>query len=172
MESESDNFETIENIFGRALLTVPNVSLWNVYLNYIRRRNDLITDVSGQARITISQAYDFVLDNIGIDKDSGRIWQDYIQFVKSAPGVAGGSSWQDQQKMDQVRSAYQRAINVPMSTLNTLWKEYDQFELSLNKTTVSCLLGANIIATNKSRAANLLWKKWQDTCPRGLPTTT
>jgi cleavage stimulation factor subunit 3 len=172
MESESDNFETIENIFGRALLTVLNVSLWSVYLNYIRRRNDLITDVSGQARITISQAYDFVLDNIGIDKDSGRIWQDYIQFVKSAPGVAGGSSWQDQQKMDQVRSAYQRAINVPMSTLNTLWKEYDQFELSLNKTTVSCLLGTNIITTNKSRVANLLWKKWLDICPRELPTTT
>jgi cleavage stimulation factor subunit 3 len=172
MESEHDNFEIIENIFGRGLMTVLNVSLWNVYLNYIRRRNDLITDVTGRARSTISSAYDFALDNIGIDKDSGRIWQDYIQFVKSAPGVAGGTSWQDQQKMDQVRSAYQRAINVPMSTLNTLWKEYDQFELSLNKTTVSYHIDFSLIATNKSRAANLLWKKWLVTCLRGLPTTT
>lgn len=137
MELENDNFTSAENIFNRSLLTVPNVQLWSVYLNYIRRRNDLISDVSGNARTTISQAYDFVLANIGIDKDSGRIWQEYIQFIRSAPGQIGGASWQDQQKMDQVRNAYQRAINIPMSTLNLLWKEYDAFEMSFNKVTVS-----------------------------------
>ncbi|RKF72115.1 mRNA 3'-end-processing protein RNA14 [Golovinomyces cichoracearum] len=135
MELENDNFSAAENIFGRSLLTVPNVALWSVYLNYIRRRNDLMNDVSGTARATVTQSYDFVLANIGNDKDSGKIWHEYIQFIRSAPGVIGGSTWQDQQKMDQLRKAYQRAINVPMSTLNTIWKEYDQFEMSLNKIT-------------------------------------
>lgn len=137
MELENDNFSAAENIFGRSLLTVPNVMLWSTYLNYIRRRNDLTNDVSGQARQTISQSYDFVLSNIGIDKDSGKIWKEYIEFIRSAPGQIGGSSWQDQQKMDQLRKAYQRAVGVPMSSLNALWKEYDQFEMSLNKITVS-----------------------------------
>jgi cleavage stimulation factor subunit 3 len=137
MELENDNFAGAEGIFGRSLMSVLNVQLWSVYLNYIRRRNDLTNDTTGSARATISQAYDFVLDNIGIDKDSGRIWQEYIQFIRSAPGQIGGSSWQDQQKMDQLRKAYQRAVMVPMSTLNGLWKEYDQFEMSLNKITVS-----------------------------------
>jgi cleavage stimulation factor subunit 3 len=82
-------------------------------------------------------AYEFVLENIGIDRDAGRIWQEYIQFIRSAPGQIGGSTWQDQQKMDQMRKAYQRAICVPMSNVGTLWKEYDQFERSLNQTTVS-----------------------------------
>lgn len=136
MELGIDNFFAAEQIFGKSLLTVPHVQLWSVYLNYIRRRNDLTNDVTGSARATISQAYDFVLANVGIDRDSGKIWQEYIQFIRSAPGQIGGSSWQDQQKMDQMRKAYQRAVCVPMSNVNALWKEYDQFEMSLNKITV------------------------------------
>jgi cleavage stimulation factor subunit 3 len=119
---------------------VPNIRLWTTYLDYIRRRNDLTSDVTGQARRTVTQSYEFVIDNIGHDKDSGQIWQDYIQFIKSAPGNIGGSNWQDQQKMDQLRKAYQRAIAVPTSAVNTIWKEYDQFEMGLNKVTVSLSL--------------------------------
>ena len=137
MELSNDNFYAAEQIFGKSLLTVPNVNLWSVYLNYIRRRNDLTNDVSGTARATVSQAYDFVLTNIGMDREAGRIWHEYIQFIKSAPGQVGGTTWQDQQKMDQLRKAYQRAVCVPMTNVNTLWKEYDQFEMSLNKITVS-----------------------------------
>lgn len=120
-------------------MSVPNVRLWTIYLDYIRRRNDLTNDPSGQARRTVAQSYEFVIDNIGVDRASGAIWRDYISFIKSGPGNIGGTGWQDQQKMDQLRKAYQRAINVPMSTVNTLWKEYDQFEMGLNKLTVRCL---------------------------------
>ena len=131
-----DNFMEAERLFGRSLMSVLNVKLWTLYLNYIRRRNDLTNDASGQARRTVAQSYDFVIDNIGVDRDSGNIWQDYVNFVKSAPGQVGGTGWQDQQKMDQLRKAYQRAITVPMLTINNLWKEYDQFEMGLNKATV------------------------------------
>ncbi|KAF5541332.1 mRNA 3 end-processing RNA14 [Fusarium phyllophilum] len=135
MELGLDNFVDAEQLFGRCLMTVPNVKLWTVYLNYIRRRNDLNNDPSGQARRTITQSYEFVIDNIGVDRDSGNIWQDYVQFVKNGPGQIGGTGWQDQQKMDQLRKVYQRAISVPMLTVNNLWKEYDQFEMGLNKMT-------------------------------------
>jgi cleavage stimulation factor subunit 3 len=118
-------------------MTVPNVQLWTTYLNYIRRVNDLTNDATGNARTTVSQAYDFVLQNVGIDRDSGQIWQDYIQFLRSIPGQIGGTGWQDQQKMDTLRRAYQRAVGVPMSSVSSLWKEYDQYEMSLNKVTVS-----------------------------------
>lgn len=135
MELNLDNFVDAEQLFGRCLMTVPNVKLWTVYLNYIRRRNDLTNDPTGQARRTVTQSYEFVIDNIGVDRDSGSIWQDYVHFIKNGPGQVGGTGWQDQQKMDQLRKAYHRAIAVPMSTVNTLWKEYDQFEMGLNKVT-------------------------------------
>lgn len=135
MELSFDNFREAESIFGRTLLSIPNVELWTAYLNYIRRRNDL-SDPTGQARQTVTQSYEFVLDNIGVDKQAGKIWQDYIQFLKGGPGQVGGGSWQDQQKMDVLRKAYQRAICIPVGNLHALWKEYDQFELGLNKTAV------------------------------------
>lgn len=154
MELSIDNFFAAEQIFGKSLLTVPNVGLWSVYLNYIRRRNDLTNDATGSARATISQAYDFVLANVGMDRDSGRIWQEYIQFIRSAPGQIGGSSWQDQQKMDQMRKAYQRAVCVPISNVNALWKEYDQFEMSLNKITGRKFLQEKSPSYMTARSAN------------------
>ncbi|KAF4585968.1 CFIA complex component Rna14 [Ophiocordyceps camponoti-floridani] len=135
MELDLDNFVEAERLFGQSLMSVLNVKLWTIYLNYIRRRNDLTNDPAGNGRRTVAQSYDFVIDNIGVDRDSGNIWQDYISFIKSGPGQVGGTGWQDQQKMDQLRKAYQRAINVPMLTVNTMWREYDQFEMGLNKVT-------------------------------------
>jgi cleavage stimulation factor subunit 3 len=137
MELSINDFVAAEGLFGKCLMSVANVELWTVYLNYIRRRNDLNNDSSGSARKVVTQAYEFVIDNVGMDKDSARIWQDYIQFIRNGPGQIGGSNWQDQQKMDQLRKAYQRAISIPTSAVNTLWKEYDQFEMGLNKMTVS-----------------------------------
>ena len=104
-----------------------------------------MNDANGTARATVSQSYDFVLANIGIDKDSGKLWQEYIQFIRGAPGQIGGSSWQDQQKMDQLRKAYQRAVNVPMSALNGLWKEYDHCELSESQFTLALLMSQRVV---------------------------
>lgn len=139
MESEISELYRLEQIFNRTLLTIPNVQLWSVYLDYVRRRNPLTTDTSGQARTIISSAYDLALQYTGMDKDSGSIWMDYIDFIRSGPGSVGGSGWQDQQKMDLLRKAYQKAICVPTQAVNTLWKEYDQFEMGLNKLTVKDL---------------------------------
>ncbi|KAK2754062.1 Cleavage stimulation factor subunit 3 [Arachnomyces sp. PD_36] len=135
MESENNELYRLEQIFNKTLLSIPSVQLWSVYLDYVRRRNNLTTDTTGQARRIISSAYDFALQNIGMDKDSSSIWTDYVQFIRSGPGNIGGSGWQDQQKMDLLRKAYQKAICVPTHAVNTLWKEYDQFEMGLNKLT-------------------------------------
>lgn len=94
-----------------------------------------MTDTSGQARNIINAGYEFVLNVVGIDKDSGSIWRDYINFVKDGPGNVGGAGWQDAQKMDTVRKAYQRAVTVPHAQVQALWKEYDLFETGLNKAT-------------------------------------
>jgi hypothetical protein len=96
----------------------------------------------------ISDSFTFALNNVGMDKDSGRLWQDYIDFVKSGPGDVRSLGWQDTQKVDALRAAYQKAISVPMSALNLLWKEYDSFETSLSKINVRSNGIATIIAAN------------------------
>ncbi|KAK3941999.1 hypothetical protein QBC46DRAFT_428204 [Diplogelasinospora grovesii] len=153
MELGMNNFYEAERIFNRCLLTTPNVNLWTKYLDYIRRRNDL-NDSTGQARQIVARSYEFVIDNIGLDKDSGKIWADYIQFIKFGPGTVGGSNWQDMQKMDQLRKAYQRAICVPIANVNTLWKEYDQFEMGLNKLTGRKYLAEKSPSYMSAKSAN------------------
>lgn len=136
MELENNEFDEVNKVLGRCLLQIPNLDLWSTYLNYIRRRNPLTTDFDGSKRKLLAETYEFVLQYIGIDKDSGQIWEDYVQFIRSGSGQIGGTNWQDQQKMDLLRKTYQRAICVPTSAVNTLWKDYDQFEMGLNKMTV------------------------------------
>ena len=129
-------------------MQVPSLPLWSTYLDHVRRHNNVTTDTSGTARQTIHQAYELALRQVGLDKDSGRLWQDYILFIKSGSGIIGGSNWQDQQKMDLLRKTYQQAICVPTQATNALWKEYDGFEMGLNKMTVRSpegLLGSLLI---------------------------
>ena len=166
MELGMNDFPAVESLFNRSLISVPNVKLWTVYLDYVRRRNDL-SDTTGQARQTVTQAYEFVLDNVGIDKDSGSIWSDYIQFIRHSPGVAGDTTWQGGQKMDLLRKTYTRAISVPISNVNTLWKEYDQFEMGLNKTTGRKFLAERSPAYMSAKSANTAL----DNITRGLQRT-
>lgn len=137
MELELDNFAGVEALVAKCLLQLPNVRLWTTYLDYVRRRNDLTNDTSGVARRTLMQSFELVIKNVGMDKDSGQIWRDYIEFIRSGPGTLGGTHWQDGQKMDQLRRVYQSALCVPTSQVNAIWREYDQFEMGLNKLTVS-----------------------------------
>ncbi|KAI0836921.1 hypothetical protein F5Y06DRAFT_97151 [Hypoxylon sp. FL0890] len=167
MELSLDNTVEAESIFTRTLRAIPDVQLWTCYLNYIRRRNDL-NDPTGRARQTVSQSYEFVLNNIGQDRDAGSIWQDYIQFIKTGPGQIGGTGWQDQQKMDVLRKAYQRAISIPMANVNHLWKEYDQFEMGLNKMTGRKFLQERSPSYMTARSANT----HLENITRGLKRTT
>lgn len=155
METELNELYRVEQIFNKTLLTIPSVQLWSIYLDYVRRRNNLMTDSSGQARKIITSAYDFALQNIGVDKDSAPVWLDYISFLKSGPGAVGGTGWEDQQKMDTLRKAYHKATSVPMEALATLWREYDQFEHGLNKLTAKKFLRERSPAYMTARSSSL-----------------
>lgn len=137
MENELHHLDAMERIFQKVLLSLPNIQLWSLYLDHVRRLNNVMADTTGNTRQVITAAYELALEHIGMDKDSGYLWQEYISFLKSRPGNVGGSTWQEQQKMDQLRKAYQRAIKVPTQATQSLWKEYDQFEMGINKLTVS-----------------------------------
>lgn len=163
LELGINNFGGVEELFKRTLLNIPNVKLWTVYLNYVRRRNDL-SDMTGQARETIAKGFEFVLGAIGTDKDAGPIWADYIQFIKSGPGQVGEKDWASQQKVDLLRKTYQRAISIPTRNLNTLWREYDQFEMGLDKKLGRALLAQHSPSYMSAKSANMAL----DNITRGL----
>ncbi len=136
LESEANNRAGVEGIFNKTLKHLSSLPLWSTYLDHIRRYYNIAVDKSGTASQTTHAAYEAVLDAVGIDKDAGKLWQDYMAFIKSGPGVVGQSDWQGQQKMDLLRRAYQRAVCIPTQAVEALWKDYSNFEMSLNKMTV------------------------------------
>lgn len=135
MEDSENNRTAVEKILGEALPKVPNIDLWTQYLDYLRRVHPLHPDPDGSKRGVISQAFDTVLTHVGLDPDSGTVWREYIDFIKGGPGSIGGTAWQDKQKEDLLRAAYQRAVKLPHAELTRLWKEYDLFEVAVNKAT-------------------------------------
>ncbi|KAK5374757.1 mRNA 3'-end-processing protein rna14 [Exophiala xenobiotica] len=132
-EEEHDRLRAMETLFNRSLLEVLDVQLWTLYINYIRRRNSMQSGDTARAYNIINESFSFALKTIGMDKDSGTLWQDYITFLKSGPGTIGGTGWQDAAKVDTLREAYQKAIAVPTAATTVLWKEYDSFETGLSK---------------------------------------
>jgi cleavage stimulation factor subunit 3 len=174
MELDNEDFYRLEQIFSQALPANPNVHLWSQYLNYILRRNNLTTDTTGEARQTISQAYDFVLQTLGIDKDAGFIWKEYVNFLKSGPGTAGGPNWQDQQKMDSLRRAYRQAVCIPTQSTQELWTDYHKFETGLNKLTANKFMQdrtASFLAAKEAhiQLSNVTRNLYRDVLPRLPP---
>ncbi|KAG9303333.1 hypothetical protein G9A89_013659 [Geosiphon pyriformis] len=139
-ELKHNNYEQVEEIFKRCLRPVLSVDLWKYYLNYVRRKNvgeKTTAPIASFARKTIEQAYEFVLNHIGIDMVSGSLWGDYLFFLKTLEAT---SLWEEQQKMDQMRKAFKTAICIPIHNVEHIWKEYDIFENGLNKVTAKKFL--------------------------------
>ncbi|KAI6040984.1 hypothetical protein EDC04DRAFT_2989123 [Pisolithus marmoratus] len=120
-------FQYAEELFKRFLRTSPSVDLWKFYITYVRRVN-----TSPTSREAVSRAYEFALNRIGQDKDSGEIWYDYIQFLKAGET---NTTWEEQQKMDALRKVYHRAVQIPLENVEKLWSELETFENGLNKIT-------------------------------------
>lgn len=102
-------------------------------------------------------AFEFVLKNevVGVDRDSGSIWAEYIQFIKTGPGQVGEHDWESKKKMDSLRRIYQRAIAVPTRNLNNLWREYEQFENMVDKKLARSLIAQHSPNYMSAKSANM-----------------
>ncbi|KAM0751817.1 Suf-domain-containing protein [Meredithblackwellia eburnea MCA 4105] len=136
LELSHNLFQNVEAIFGRCLRLSPAVDLWKFYLDYIRRVNP--TDASAgerakEARGIIAKAFEYALQHVGQDRRAGDMWMEYINFLKEGQNRG---TWEDQQRMDALRKAYQRAVCIPVNNVEAIWQDYNTFENNLNKMTV------------------------------------
>ncbi|KAF2716206.1 Suf-domain-containing protein [Polychaeton citri CBS 116435] len=171
MEWDLNELNRLEQILSKSLQRSPSVKMWSFYLDYLRRRNPLTNDVNNEKRNVLTQAFEVVLDRVGIDPDAGPLWHDYIDFIKNGPGVVGAPGWQNAQKMDMLRAAYGKACALPQSELVRLWKEYDNFELGINKATGRKFLQEKSPAYMTAKTAKTQLDQIVDILRRdGLPT--
>ncbi|KAJ3999710.1 hypothetical protein F5050DRAFT_880660 [Lentinula boryana] len=161
-------FSEAEGLFKRFLkVTSPSVNMYRYYLTYIRRIN---TGTDAQSRETIRKSYEFAINSIGSDKDSGDIWSDYIAFLNSGEN---STTWEEQQKMDMVRKAYQRAVQTPLDNIEKLWSDYEAFEVKLNRITAKKFMSELSPAYMQARSVGRdLTKHVAGLYPAEAPLTT
>ncbi|KAK7683506.1 hypothetical protein QCA50_013340 [Cerrena zonata] len=141
--SHADKFQHAVTLFNRFLKVSPFVELWKFYLSYVKRMNQ-----GPNVRDTVRKAYEYALNHIGHDKESTEIWTDYIQLLKAGEPA---NPWDEGQKMDAIRKAYQRAVQTPMDGVKRLWEEYQEFENNLNKITAKKFISDLQVAHMQAR---------------------
>ncbi|GAW03677.1 cfia complex component [Lentinula edodes] len=141
---ESGNLENIRDTYDALLKQYPNTPSAQIrYISHFLNNQRTFAEAehlfkrflkvtNTQSRETIRKSYEFAINSIGSDKDSGDIWSDYIAFLDSGEN---SSTWEEQQKMDMVRKAYQRAVQTPLDNIEKLWSDYESFEVKLNRIT-------------------------------------
>lgn len=154
-ELNRGEFDKVENIFKKCLYNVSSVSLWKTYVNYIRRKNNLITG-GEEARRVIFQAYEVAVNKVGFDPESGSLWDDYFSFIEDWKPV---SSWDGQQKMDMKRKLFKKALNIPLDNLEQLWSVYTSFETELSPNTARKFIGETSGQYMNSRS---WYKEWSN----------
>ena len=123
------------------LLACPSAELWRSYTRYMVKTNDPTTEEGVQ---TIKAAFEYTMDAVGEDVDAGPLWLDCVTFLQSVdathacPDAAGEHA--ESARMQEVRRAYQRAVSVPTTSIDALYREYDAFETKLSPTLAKALL--------------------------------
>jgi len=125
-EMKYKNFDKVEKLFQRCLIKILNLDLWKTYLSYVKETKQTLSSF----REKMIQAYEFAIEKIGLDYSSYPIWCEYINFLKQ--GEAQGA-YAENQKISQIRKVYHRAVHTPIHNIESLWKEYSHFEMSVNK---------------------------------------
>ncbi|XP_020867680.1 cleavage stimulation factor subunit 77 isoform X2 [Arabidopsis lyrata subsp. lyrata] len=149
-----NNDDATKQIFSRCLLTCLQVPLWQCYIRFIRKVYDK-KGAEGQEETT--KAFEFMLNYIGTDIASGPIWTDYITFLKSLPAL---NLNEDLHRKNALRKVYHRAILTPTHHVEQLWKDYENFENSVNRQLAKGLVNEYQPKFNSARAVYRERKKY------------
>lgn len=126
-ELKEGNQKEAESIFRESLANVADVGLWRVYLSFVHKKQDTQTE---EGRREVKTAFEFVLENVGLDVESAAVWKEYIQFLKD---LVPTSQQEEGEKIVSLRKAFQKVVTRPVMGLEGLWKEYESWETELNK---------------------------------------
>ncbi|KAL5726176.1 Cleavage stimulation factor subunit 77 [Ranunculus cassubicifolius] len=151
-----NNDDLTKQIFGRCLLDCPQIPLWRCYIRFIRKVNEK-RGPEGQEETR--KAYDFMLNYIGTDIQSGPVWMEYIAYLRSLPVM---TAQEESQRMILVRKAYQKAIVMPTHHIEQLWKDYENFENSVSRALAKGLVSEYQPKYNSARAVYRERKKYAD----------
>lgn len=134
-------------VYERGVVTArASVDLWRAYTAHAA------AELPHAAATAVFEA---AVHAVGLDPGAHPLWVAFIDHVRAAPAH---STVADSHKRDALRRAFQRAVRAPVAHLDTLWRDYETFELSstTNKDLARGILGeitpAHVAARAEHRA--------------------
>ncbi|KAG5859536.1 hypothetical protein KMI_06g10610 [Encephalitozoon hellem] len=115
----SKEYRSLEGLFGKCLKKSYNLDLWMLYIEYVKKVS--------QKKFKLYEVYEFTLGQFENYWDSYGLYKEYIEEL--------GKIEDEQTRIEKIRNGYMRALQTPMSSLSELWKDFENFELELNKIT-------------------------------------
>ena len=115
-ELRNGQLQPAEELFGRCLLTVPYLELWQLYLVYLGQK--------GAPAQEMQQAYELLFEAVGADANAGAVWLEYIGKLQAAvaPGTPASSA-----TVAATRRAFRAALVQPVGGLENIWKTYEDW---------------------------------------------
>ncbi|GCF01012.1 mRNA 3'-end-processing protein rna14 [Zygosaccharomyces mellis] len=156
-ELQRDEFEFVEKMLAQCLsgkLANNDLPLWSTYLDYVRRRNNLITG-GQEARAVVVKAFELVLDKCAIfEPKASQFWNDYLNFLEQWKPV---NKWEEQQRLDMIRTLYKRMLCVPFENIEKMWNRYTEWEQDVNSLTARKFIGE---LSSEYMRARSLYQEW------------
>ncbi|KAM3164912.1 Suf domain-containing protein [Lachancea thermotolerans] len=156
---ERDEFSHAGSLLTRCLsgtLENNDLGLWFMYLDFVRRKNNLITG-GEEARGVVLKAFDAVATKCASwEPRSSAFWNEYLSFLEHWKPV---SKWEEQQRIDLTRSLYKRMLCIPFDGLERSWNKYTQWEQEVNSLTARKFIGE--LSANYMKARSL-YREWNN----------
>ncbi|SCU90203.1 LAMI_0E01046g1_1 [Lachancea mirantina] len=167
---ERDEFGHAESLLTRCLsgsCENNDLGLWFMYLDYVRRKNNLITG-GEEARAVVLKAFDVVATKCASwEPRSSVFWNDYLLFLEHWKPV---SRWEEQQRTDLTRALYKRMLCIPFDGLEKSWNKYTQWEQDVNPLTARKFIAELSASYMKARSLYQEWSNVTKGLTRALPT--
>lgn len=139
-------YRKLELHFSTSLKNSTDISLFKLYFKYIKQQNK---------EVDLSQVYDFILKKLTHHWDIFYLVMDYVRYLKAA-------HIPEDDKITKIRSVFHSMFLAPMTNFKILWKEYENFEMDLNKTTAVKIIGEVSVVYQKTYRLYLLYKNMFD----------
>lgn len=140
------DFRKLEIHFSNSLKNSTDISLFKVYLKYIKSQHN---------EVNLIPVYDFILKKLSHHWDIFYFIKPYIAFLRSA-------QISEDDRIEKMRSIFHASFLTPMVNFKSLWKEYETFEMDLNRTTGAKMISEVMPIYQKTSRLYLLYKNMYD----------
>jgi cleavage stimulation factor subunit 3 len=114
-----DDKSKVQELYPNSFRCAISVDLAKSYIESVRNQTEANLSESDPIR-NIIDTYKYALNHVGLDIESGVIWQDYLNFLNSLEPMDN--------ILSELREAYKQALKIPLNNIEEIWKSYKKNE--------------------------------------------